>query len=338
MTDTPVFVIAEAGVNHNGDIALAHRLVDAAADAGADAVKFQTFRAERVAGAESPKAAYQKETTDAAESQLDMLRKLELPWEAHAALKRQCDERNIEFMSTPFDPDSADFLVETGIRRFKTGSGELTNLPFLEHAARHGLPMILSTGMATLEEIGDAVEAVRKAGAGEISLLHCVSNYPAAPEDTNLRAMQKMADAFDVPVGLSDHTMGIAVATGAAALGASIIEKHFTLDRTMTGPDHLASIEPDGLKQMVDAIRTVTAALGDGEKRPAESERENRVLVRRSLVAACDIAAGEILADDMIDAKRPGDGLPPAMRSALVGRRANRDILSGAQFAMEMFD
>jgi N,N'-diacetyllegionaminate synthase len=337
MTDN-VFVIAEAGVNHNGDIALAHRLVDAAAAAGADAVKFQTFRADRVAGIHSPKAAYQKETTDAAESQLDMLRKLELPREAHSALKRQCDELHIEFMSTPFDPDSADFLVKLGVGRLKTGSGELTNLPFLAHAARHGLPMILSTGMATLEEIGDAIEAVRQAGAGEVSLLHCVSNYPAAPEDTNLRAMKTMHDAYKLPVGLSDHTMGIAVATAAVALGASIIEKHFTLDRNMPGPDHQASIEPGGLRQMVEAIRTVTAALGDGEKRPADSERENRVLVRRSLVAACDIADGTIFTDEMIDAKRPGDGLPPAMRNNLVGRRAARDIPAGAQLSMEMFD
>ncbi len=338
MTEPAVFVIAEAGINHNGDLSLAHRLVDAAVDAGADAVKFQTFRAERVASVDAPKAAYQKETTDAAESQLDMLRRLELPEEAHAALKRQCEERKIEFMSTPFDPDSADFLARLGVRRFKTGSGELTNLPFLAHVARHGLPMILSTGMATLDEIGDALETVRSAGARDISLLHCVSNYPAAPEDTNLRAMKTMETAFGVPVGLSDHTMGIAVATGAAALGAAIVEKHFTLDRSMSGPDHLASIEPDGLKQMVEAIRTVTAALGDGDKRPADSERENRGLVRRSLVAACDIAAGAVVSDAMVDARRPGGGLPPAARASLVGARANRDIRAGAQLAREMFD
>lgn len=337
MTPPDVFVIAEAGVNHNGDPALARRMVDSAADAGADAVKFQTFEAERVASAAAPKAAYQQRTTDAAESQLDMLRRLELPRDAHEALKAQCTERGIEFMSTPFDPDSADFLAALGVARFKIGSGELTNLPFLRHVARHGRPIILSTGMATLDEVGTAVETVRGAGVTDISLLHCVSSYPADPADSNLRAMATMGAAFNLPVGLSDHTMGIAVATAAAALGAIIIEKHFTLERTLPGPDHAASLEPDEMKAMITAIRTVTAALGDGIKRPADSELENRDLVRRSLVAACDIAKGALIEEAMIDIRRPGTGLPPASRDTLVGRRTRRTIAAGTMLEEEMF-
>lgn len=336
MTDA-VFVIAEAGVNHNGDVALAHRLVDIAADAGADAVKFQTFSAERVAGAEAPKAAYQRETTEAKESQRDMLRRLELPREAHPALMRQCEKRGIEFMSTPFDPDSADFLASVGLRRFKIGSGELTNRPFLAHVARHGRPMILSTGMAETDEIAAAIATVRQGGAADISLLHCVTNYPADPADMNLRAMRTMADSFGVPVGLSDHTIGIAVPAAAAALGATIIEKHFTLDRDLPGPDHRASIDPAGLKDMIAAIRTVTMALGDGIKRPAESEAENRTLVRRSLVAARDIPEGATLDETMIDIRRPGTGMPPSSRDAVIGRRARQTIPAGSLLREEMF-
>ncbi len=338
MTRYPVFVIAEAGVNHNGDVEKACRLIDIAAGAGADAVKFQTFKAERVAAVEAPKAGYQLQTTDAAESQLDMLRRLELPREAHEMLKRRCDTSGIEFMSTPFDPDSADFLASLGVRRFKIGSGELTNLPFLAHVARHGRPMILSTGMANLDEIAIAIKTVRDAGVDDISLLHCVSNYPADPADVNLRAMATMADAFHLPVGLSDHTTGIAVATGATALGATIIEKHFTLDRNLPGPDHRASIDPAGLKAMIEAIRTVAVALGSGDKRPAQSEMENRTLVRRSLVAACDIPEGAKLDGTMIDIRRPGTGLPPAERDRLIGRRTRRAISSGDLLAEDMFD
>jgi N-acetylneuraminate synthase len=332
-----VFVIAEAGVNHNGDMAIAKKLIDAASDAGADAVKFQTFKAERVASAAAPKAAYQTRTTDAGETQIDMLRRLEFPYKAHGGLMAHCAARGIEFMSTPFDAESAAMLAELGVARIKIGSGELTNLPFLRAAARHGIPMILSTGMADLDEIGESLDAVREAGCDDVSLLHCVSNYPADPGDANLRAMKTMADAFNLPVGYSDHTPGTAVAIAAAALGATIVEKHFTLDRTMPGPDHEASIEPDVLAELVTAIRTVEVSLGDGIKRPAESEMENRRLVRRSLVAAKDIAEGTALKETMLDALRPGTGLPPSATARLLGRKARRDISAGTVLTDEMF-
>ena len=332
-----VFVIAEAGVNHNGDMAIAEKLIDAAADAGADAVKFQTFKADRVAGLDAPKAAYQTRTTDAAESQRDMLRRLELPQAAHAPLMARCAGRGIEFMSTPFDTASAELLAGLGVKRIKIGSGELTNIPFLRAVARLGLPMILSTGMADLDEIGETLDAVRAAGCHDASLLHCVSNYPAEPADANLRAMKTMAEKFGLPVGYSDHTMGTAVAIAAVALGAAIIEKHFTLDRAMTGPDHAASIEADELADMIAAIRSVEVCLGDGIKRPAESEMENRRLVRRSLVAARDIAKGAALTEAMMDALRPGTGLPPIAGDRLIGRTAKRDIPAGTLLREEMF-
>ena len=332
----PCFVIAEAGVNHNGDVELAKRLVDVATEAGADAVKFQTFKAERVVSATAPKAEYQLQTTDAAESQLDMLRRLELSPEAHRELQAYCQERGVLFMSTPFDEESADLLDELGVPVFKIGSGEITNCPFLEYVARKGKPIILSTGMSYLSEVDEAVRVIHDAGCDQLVLLHCISNYPADPADANLRAMQTMAIAFGVPVGYSDHTLGTEVAIVAVALGACVIEKHFTLDRSLPGPDHRASLEPDELTALVQGIRTVEAALGHERKEPAASEADTAAVARRSLVAAKDISAGTKLTEELIAIKRPGTGLPPSMRPYLIGHTVRMTIPAGALLTLEM--
>ncbi len=331
----PSFVIAEAGVNHNGDLALAHGLIDAAAGAGADAIKFQTFRAGRVVGATAPKAEYQKAATDAAESQQAMLRRLELDAAAHLALQQRATERGMMFLSSPFDEESADLLAAMQVPAFKVSSGELTNLPFLEYLARFRRPIILSTGMATLDEVRAAVAAI---GDVPLALLQCVSNYPAQPADTNLRAMKTMGDEFGVVVGYSDHTLGNEIALAAVALGASIVEKHLTLDRTLPGPDHAASSEPAEFASLVRGIRAVESALGDGIKRPAASEANVASVVRRSLVAARDFAAGETLDADGISALRPGGGLPPSAREQLLGRRARQPITAGTVFSLEMVE
>lgn len=332
----PCFIIAEAGVNHNGDIELAKRLVDVAAKAGADAVKFQTFRAERVVSATAPKAEYQLQTTDVAESQLEMLRRLELSPEAHRELQTYCQERGVLFMSTPFDEKSADLLDELGVPVFKIGSGEITNWPFLGYVARKGKPIILSTGMSYLSEVDEAVRVIRDAGNDQndqLVLLHCVSNYPADPADANLRAMRTMATAFQVPVGYSDHTPGIEVALAAVALGACVIEKHFTLERNLPGPDHRASLEPHELQALVVGIRTIELALGNGAKQPARSEAGNRVIVRRSLAAAFDIPEGTVLSSDMLKALRPATGISPALVEHVVGGRIRRSLTSGQLIA-----
>lgn len=327
--DEPVFVIAEAGVNHNGDVELAKRLVDEAAEAGADAVKFQTFKAELVVSAMAPKAEYQLKTTDPAESQLAMLRRLELSPEAHRELQGYCQERGVLFMSTPFDEESADLLDELGVPVFKIGSGEVTNWPFLEHIARKGKPIILSTGMSYLSEVEEAVRVVRSAGCDELILLHCVSNYPADSADANLRAMQTMAMALHLPVGYSDHTPGFEVALAAVALGACAIEKHFTVDRNLPGPDQRASLEPSELRALVKGIRTVEVALGNGVKMPAGSESGNLLIVRRSLAAACDISGGTLLRLDMLKALRPGSGISPALTKKVVGRKLKQSLTAG---------
>lgn len=324
------FTIAEAGVNHNGDLRRALRLVDAAAAAGADAVKFQTFAADRLAVASAPKAAYQKKRTPAGQSQLEMLRRLELSESDHRALIARCRKRGILFLSTPFDEQSADMLDRLGVAAFKLPSGELTNLPFLRHVARKGKPMIVSTGMAGLAEVRDAVGAVRRAGVPELVLLHCVSNYPAAPETINLRAMAAMAKAFGVPVGYSDHTLGLEISFAAAALGAAVIEKHFTLDRRLPGPDHACSLEPDELKAWVRGIRAVESSLGHGRKEPAPGEADTARAARKSLVAARAIPAGARLTADMVAAKRPGTGISPAQLGRVLGRRARRSIPADA--------
>lgn len=327
-----VFIIAEAGVNHNGDLGMASKLVQAAIRAGADAVKFQTFRAECLVTRTAPKAAYQMATTNAAESQYDMLRRLELSPEAHQELMAQCRQEQKLFLSTPFDEESADLLDALGISLFKVASGELTNLPFLTHIARKGKPMIVSTGAATLGEVEEAVETIARAGNRQLILLHCVSNYPAQPSDANLRAMQTMRDAFGVPVGYSDHTMGFEVTLAAVALGACVIEKHLTLDRSLPGPDHRASLEPADLAAMVQAIRSVEAALGDGRKRPASTEAEVAGVARKSLVAASRIPSGTVLTEGHIAIKRPGTGLSPGLRPLLVGRRVAREMEAGELF------
>jgi N,N'-diacetyllegionaminate synthase len=319
-------IIAEAGVNHNGDLALARKLIEAAAAAGADRVKFQTFSADRLVTTEARKADYQIQAADAGESQHAMLRRLELTPDMHDELIGHCRSKGIEFFSTGFDVDSVDLLVRLGLGSFKIPSGEITNLPYLRHVGGYGKPVLLSTGMASLGEIEAALMAIEQAGTprSQITVLHCTTEYPAPMAEVNLRAMLTIRDAFGVAVGYSDHTRGIEVAIAAVALGASVIEKHFTLDRNLPGPDHKASLEPDELKAMVAAIRNVEQALGVGTKFATPSELKNRPIGRKSIVAARAIEAGEILSVDNLTAKRPGTGISPMRWDELVGRKAAR--------------
>jgi N-acetylneuraminate synthase len=330
------FVIAEAGVNHNGDFALAKQLVDTAKESGADAVKFQTYIAEKVIAPDAPKAEYQAAATDPTESQLEMVKKLQLSFDQFAQLKSHCDDRGILFLSTPFDNDSADFLDLLGMGAFKIPSGEITNIPFLRYLAGKGKPLILSTGMSTLEEVSEALEAIVDEKNEQVILLHCVSSYPTPAAEVNLRAMKTMAKTFDLPVGFSDHTNGINIALAAVALGACIIEKHFTLDKNLPGPDHQASLEPAELAALVSGIHEVESALGDGRKEPAPCERDVATVARRSLVAKRTISAGSIVSADSIAILRPGTGLPPAMINRVVGRQAKTDIPSGTLVTLEM--
>lgn len=333
----PVFIIAEAGVNHNGQLATALRLVEAAKEAGADAVKFQTFRAERIVGAAAEKAAYQKRHTSSDETQYQMLKRLELSEEAHYRLVEHCRAVQIEFLSTPFDDESADFLARLGISRFKISSGEITNTPFLQYIAEKGRPVILSTGASDLGEVAAAIAALEAGGATQISLLHCVSQYPAPYEDINLRAMHTLANVFRVPVGYSDHTLGIEIPVAAVAMGARIIEKHFTLDRNMPGPDHQASIEPLDFQRMVQSIRHVEAALGDGVKQPAVSEREIRPNIRKSLVAAVDLQEGEMITPEVLQIKRPGTGISPSFLKEVIGLKLTRPVKKDTVLKWEDF-
>lgn len=323
-------IIAEAGVNHNGDLNRARALVRAAATAGADMVKFQTFRASKITAAYAPKAAYQKAATGNSESQHDMIARLELSRADHDALVEECAAAGIRFFSTGFDEESLDMLVdEIGIDHIKVPSGEITNLPLLRHIASKGLPVILSTGMATLGEIEDAISVLEAGGVirSNITVLHCNTEYPTPPEDVNLKAMGAIGAAFGVAVGYSDHTLGIEVPIAAVALGAVVIEKHFTLDRNLPGPDHRASLEPDELTAMVRAIRNVEVAIGgDGIKRPSASEVRNRPIARKSLVAAAPIRAGDLFSEANIAAKRPGTGISPMHWDDVIGRRAPRDF------------
>lgn len=335
--DQHCFIIAEAGVNHNGDLNLAHQLIDVAVQSGADAIKFQTFKAENLASANAPKAVYQLETTSTSESQFEMLRRLELHADAHRELIAHCQDKNILFLSTPFDEASVDLLETLGVPAYKTPSGEITNLPYLSHIARKNKPLIVSTGMAFLGEVETALRTIEAAGNREFVLLQCVSNYPANPADINLRAMQTMARAFNALVGYSDHTLGIEVSLAAVALGACVIEKHFTLDRNLPGPDHRASAEPAELSALVRGIRIVESSLGDGRKQPAASEANTAAVARKSLVAACDIPAGIEVTDVMIAIKRPGTGLPPAIRDHLVGRMTRVAISAGTLLRLDMF-
>ena len=334
----PCFVIAEAGVNHNGDVETALRLIDAAKQAGADAVKFQTFKSEEVISASAPKAAYQVRTTGARESQLEMVKKLELPPAAFHSLAKHCKEQEIMFLSTPFDFGSVELLEEIGVPAFKIGSGEITNFPLLERVARTGKPIILSTGMSMLAEVASALETMRAACGPEIILLHCTSNYPASASSANLRAMKTMAESFSVPVGLSDHTEGISIAIAAVALGACVLEKHLTLDRTLPGPDHRASLEGNEFAEMVRSIRRVEEALGDGVKKPAPEEIGTSAVARRSLVAREDISEGTFITEQMIAIRRPGTGLPPRMYSALIGRRMKMRVSAGTVLTMDMIE
>jgi N,N'-diacetyllegionaminate synthase len=332
----PCFIIAEAGVNHNGSIELARELIDVAVQAQADAVKFQTFKPEKVCSPLAPKATYQLQTTCTEESQLEMTKKLQLPFGAFRELQSYCKSKNILFLSTPFDYESADFLAKLEVPAFKIPSGEITNLPLVEHIARKRRPLIVSTGMSALDEVGKAVTTIRGAGNNELVLLHCVSNYPAQPTSVNLRAMCTLAEVFGVPIGYSDHTRGIEVAIAATALGACVIEKHFTINRELPGPDHRASLDPDELAAMVRSIRNVEAALGDGIKRPASEEAETAAVARRSLTAARYIPAGTILTEELVAILRPGTGLAPAMRVQLVGRRTRQDIEAGTLLTLDM--
>lgn len=322
-------IIAEAGVNHNGDMALAKELIAAAADAGADLVKFQTFIAANIISRSAPKAQYQKGATDPQESQQEMVCKLELTRENHLELIAECRKQGVVFFSTAFDQDSVDLLEElSGSDIVKVPSGELTNLPYLRYLTRHGKHVLLSTGMANLGDIEAAIEVVEQAGTprDKITVLHCTTEYPTPMEDVNLRAMVNIGKAFGVSVGYSDHTPGIEVPIAAVALGATVIEKHFTLDRTLPGPDHRASLEPDELKAMVQGIRNIEKALGDGIKRPSPSELKNKPIARKSLMAARPIKAGEPFSDKNLAAKRPGTGISPMLWDDVIGRVAPRDF------------
>lgn len=323
-----VFIIAEAGVNHNGSLDLALQLVDAAAAAGVDAVKFQTFKAVKLVSKFAPKAEYQKATTGKDESQLEMIRRLELSPSDHKALLQHCQVRGIMFLSTPFDLESMDFLFSLGMSIFKIGSGELTNLPYLRKISSFGLPVILSTGMATLQEVREAVSVLENAGLkrNQISLLHCNTEYPTPDQDVNLQAMLTVRDAFPglAAIGYSDHSQGNLACYAAVALGAQLIEKHFTLNRNLPGPDHKSSLEPNELAELVAGIRRIETMLGSANKQPTPSELPNRVAARKSIVAAKNIAAGEVFSETNITVKRPGNGISPMYWDELIGQKANR--------------
>lgn len=331
----PCFVIAEVGVNHNGDPELARKLILAAARAGADAVKFQAFQTGKLLTKNAPKAEYQKRTTGTGETQQEMIRSLELPLDLYPQLQVEASEKGLIFLSTAFDIDSLDYLANLGLPAFKVPSGELTHPALLERIASKGRPILVSTGMSTLEEVAAAVRLLEAEGARHLCLLQCTSSYPAAPGDANLRAMATMEKAFGLPVGFSDHTEGIEVALGAVALGAVVIEKHLTLDRKMEGPDHQASIEPNEFHSLVRAIRKVESALGTGEKKPVPAEENVASVARRSLVAARDIESGAILTEKDIVCKRPGTGIAPTQISQVLGRHVGRTIAAGELIVWE---
>lgn len=323
-----IFIIAEAGVNHNGSIETAKKMVDTAKEAGADAVKFQAFKAESLVTASAPKAEYQKRTTGSAESQFEMLKKLELDYDAHRQLLKYCREKDIIFISTPFDKDSADMLYRLGVAIFKIPSGEIINIPYLRKIGGFKRKVILSTGMSGIKEIKFALKTLTASGTPKkkITVLHCNTQYPTPMRDVNLRAMLTIRDTLRVKAGYSDHTSGIEVSIAAAALGASIIEKHFTLDKKMKGPDHKASVDPAELKDMISAIRNIEEALGSPVKKPTCSELPNRPVVRKSIVAAIDIRKGETFTEENITTKRPAHGLSPAAWDRAIGSIAKRDF------------
>jgi N,N'-diacetyllegionaminate synthase len=323
------YIIAEAGVNHNGSLETARKLIDAAARASADAVKFQTFTADAMISRNAPKAEYQIQTTAQDESQYEMIKRLELDLTAHKELMAYCQEKEIEFLSSPFDHDSIDLLDNLGLQTFKIPSGEVTNLPYLRKIGALGKQIIMSTGMADLGEIEDALNVLDQSGISwdMITVLHCNTEYPTLMQDVNLRAMQTIARAFPgIKTGYSDHTLGIEVPVAAAALGAAVVEKHFTLDKNLPGPDHKASLEPDELKAMVISIRNIEKALGSGVKKPSPSELKNKPVARKSIVAACDILKGECFTEDNLFVKRPGNGINPMQWDEIIGKIAAKDF------------
>ena len=320
-----VYIIAEAGVNHNGSFELACRLADAAKEAGADCVKYQTFKSENLVSKDAQKAEYQKKTTGDS-SQQDMLKKLELSYDSFVRLKEYCNKIGICFLSTPFDFESIDFLKSLDMPFWKIPSGEVTNYPYLVALAKTGKPVVMSTGMCEMNEISDAIKVLKDNGTKDIKLLHCNTEYPTPFEDVNLTAMKTMREAFGVEVGYSDHTKGIEVPIAAVALGATIIEKHFTLDRNMEGPDHKASLEPQELKQMVCSIRNIEKAIGTGDKTPSASEKKNITIARKSIVAKKEIKAGEVFTVENITVKRPGTGISPMRWNEVLGTKAVRDF------------
>lgn len=325
MENNKVFIIAEAGVNHNGDMRIAKELINIAVEAEVDAIKFQTFKSESVVSKYAEKADYQKFTTGNVESQLEMVKKLELSYEDFIELKNYCDAKKIVFLSTPFDMGSITSLDSTGMSIFKIPSGEITNLPYLRKIASIGKPIILSTGMSTMDEVATALKVLKDTGAKDISILHCTTEYPTPMADVNLNAMISIRDATNLTVGYSDHTEGIEVAIAAVAMGAEIIEKHFTIDKNMEGPDHKASLDPDELKKMVKAIRNIEKALGDGIKQPAESERKNIDIARKSIVAKKQINKGEVFTEDNLAVKRPGTGISPMKWDEVIGITAQEN-------------
>jgi len=332
----PCFIIAEAGVNHNGNVALAFDLIDAARDAGADAVKFQTWITEKLTLPDTKMADYQRQNVGQDQTQFEMIRKLELRHADFAALKAHAAAKGILFFSTPDEEDSADFLDRLGVPLFKLGSGEVTNLPYLRYVGAKGRPVILSTGMSNLGEVEAAVDAIRGTGNQALVLLHCVSDYPAQPADCNLRAMHTLRAAFGCPVGFSDHTLGSDVALAAVALGACVLEKHLTLSRDLPGPDHRASLEPHEFAAMVRAVRTVESALGSGIKQPAEVEIKTRQVVQKSLVTTRPVRQGERIEADAVALRRAGGGLPPHFLGVVVGRHAKRDLAANQLIELDM--
>lgn len=314
-----VFIIAEAGVNHNGDICLAEKLIEEVAKTGCDAIKFQTFRTEHLVTITAGKAGYQKASTGAAETQFNMLKRLELADGDFSYLKAVCEKNNIEFLSTPFDEGSVDLLERLAVKRYKLSSGDLTNKRLLQYVARTGKPLIISTGMSNELEITDAITWVKESGNDDITLMHCTSNYPARYEDINMKAMQNMSQLYHLPVGYSDHTPGITIPIMAVALGALTIEKHVTISKDLPGPDHKASLNIKELSEMVQSIRNVEKAFGNGEKVPVKNEYDTRIAARKSIVITKDLPAGHILTAEDLDIKRPGDGIPPKYLDSIPG-------------------
>lgn len=320
-----IFIIAEAGVNHNGDISIAKKLVDTATQAGVDAIKFQTFITENLVSKDAKKACYQQKSTENQETQFEMLKALELSKDMHLELIAYCEKKNIMFLSTAFDLESIAFLDEMKLPLFKIPSGEITNLPYLKKIGGLGKKIILSTGMSNLEEVEEALKVLRQAGSKDITVLHCNTEYPTPMEDVNLSAMLTLRNVLNVPIGYSDHTLGIEVAIAATALGATVIEKHFTLDKNMEGPDHKASLEPEELQEMVKAIRNIELAIGDGVKQVSLSEERNKQIARKSIVAKTNIARGQTFSEENITAKRSGNGISPMRWDEIIGQIATKN-------------